>query len=86
MQHFEIMVNAMLSWADESKAPRKAPARSATVMMRGERDELDDDEPFVDDEDDDEELNMKAGGDAGMPAAAQAADADAEAEAESELD
>ena len=60
MQHFEIMINAMLSWADESKTPRKAPARSATVMMRGERDELDDDEPFADDDfEPDEELGMK---------------------------
>jgi hypothetical protein len=50
MQHFEIMVNAMLSWADESKAPRKAPLRSATVMMRGERDELEDDDDFEPDE------------------------------------
>ncbi|MFC0133728.1 hypothetical protein CR105_09385 [Massilia eurypsychrophila] len=55
MQHFEIMVNAMLSWADESKAPRKAPLRSAAVMMRGERDELEDD-----DFEPDEALNVTA--------------------------
>ena len=59
MQHFEIMINAMLSWADEAKTPRKAPARSATVMMRGERDVLDHDEPFADDDfEHDEELGM----------------------------
>ncbi len=77
---FEIMVNAMLSWADESKAPRKAPLRSATVMMRGERDELEDDDYF----EPDEELNIKAEEEVDsepVPAAEPL-----EEEAESELD
>jgi hypothetical protein len=83
MQQFEIMVNAMLSWADESKAPRKAPLRSATVMMRGERDALDDEE---DDFEPDEELNMKADDDSEPAAPVAVAPADADAEAESEFD
>jgi hypothetical protein len=83
MQHFEIMVNAMLSWADESKAPRKAPLRSATVMMRGERDALEDDE---DDFEPDEQLNMKADDDSEPAAAVAAEPAEADAEAESEFD
>jgi hypothetical protein len=83
MQHFEIMVNAMLSWADEAKSPKKVPARPASaVMMRGERDELDDDEPFIDDDDfePDEELNIKPETDEPM------AGEPAEAQPESELD
>jgi hypothetical protein len=83
MQHFEIMVNAMLSWADESKAPRKAPLRSATVMMRGERDALEDDE---DDFEPDEELNMKADDDSEPAAAVAVEPAEADAEAQSEFD
>jgi hypothetical protein len=79
MQQFEIMVNAMLSWADESKAPRKAPLRSATVMMRGERDELEDD-----DFEPDEELNLKADEEADSEPVLAAEPL--EEEAESELD
>ncbi len=95
MPQFEIMVNAMLSWADEAKAPKKAPARSAAApMMRGERDELDDDEPFVDDDDfePDEELGMKpeededADEEAGAGAPVASASAEAESQSESELD
>ncbi|WP_426173435.1 hypothetical protein [Massilia sp. TWR1-2-2] len=80
MQQFEIMVNAMLSWADESKAPRKAPLRSATVMMRGERDELEDDDDF----EPDEALNLKADDEADSEPVLAAEPL--EEEAESELD
>ena len=79
-QQFEIMVNAMLSWADESKAPRKAPLRSATVMMRGERDELEEDDDF----EPDEELNLKA--DEETDSEPVLAAEPLEEEAESELD
>jgi hypothetical protein len=66
IQHFEIIVNAMLSWSDESKAPKKAAAQGA-LAARAERD---DDDEFVDDDDfePDEELGIKA--DAGEPAGA----------------
>jgi hypothetical protein len=67
MEHFQIIVNAMLSWSDEAKAPKKVPARSPVAMSP--RDELDDDDEMIDDDDDfepDEELNVKAEG--GEPA------------------
>lgn len=63
MEHFQIIVNAMLSWSDEAKAPKKVPARPTVSMSP--RDELDDDE-LIDDDDDfepDEELHIKADGD-----------------------
>lgn len=76
MEHFQIIVNAMLSWSDEAKAPKKAPARPPVAMAP--RDELDDDEVIGDDDDfePDEALNIKAdggeptnrdGADAGLP-------------------
>lgn len=73
--HFEIMVNAMLAWSGEPKAPKKTPGR-ATVAA-GPRDELDDeeDEALVDDDDelDDDE---PAGGLHAGPAGGEAVDGD----------
>lgn len=78
MEHFQIIVNAMLGWSDEAKAPKKVPARPPVAMSP--RDELDDDE-MIDDDDDfepDEEMNIKGdggeqvdagGADAGLPVA-----------------
>lgn len=48
IQHFEIIVNAMLTWSDEAKAPKKE-ARHGPAM----RDDVDDVDEFVDNEDDD---------------------------------
>ncbi len=47
IQHFEIMVNAMLTWSDEAKAPKKE-ARHGGAM----RDDVDDVDEFVDNDDD----------------------------------
>ena len=50
IEHFEIMVKAMLSWQDEAHGPKKAHGRPAVAAPR--RDELDDDdEEFVDEDD-----------------------------------
>jgi hypothetical protein len=61
IEHFQIIVNAMLSWQGESHAPKKSASRPALVAPA--RDEFDDDdEEYVDDEDDfepEESLNIK---------------------------
>jgi hypothetical protein len=49
IQHFEIMVNAMLAWSDEAKAPKKDARHGAAPV----RDDIDDVDEFVDSEDDD---------------------------------
>lgn len=52
IEHFQIIVNAMLSWQDEAHAPRKAPSRPVAVPRpRDELDDDDDDEEFVDEDD-----------------------------------
>jgi hypothetical protein len=55
IEHFEIMVKAMLCWSDEPKAPRKTMSRA--TLPAGERDELDaeEDEALVDDDEDDDD-------------------------------
>lgn len=57
IEHFEIIVKAMLSWADEPKTPKKALGRSAGSA--GAHDEQEDelDEPIVDEDDDDDDLD-----------------------------
>jgi hypothetical protein len=72
IEHFQIIVNAMLSWQDETHAPKKSPSRSA-VVSAAPRDELDDDEEYVDEEEfePEESLNIQAD-------APEAADADAD--------
>jgi hypothetical protein len=60
IEHFQIIVNAMLSWQDEAHPPRKAPSRPA--MAARPRDELDDDDEECIDEDDfepEESLQIK---------------------------
>ena len=51
IEHFQIIVNAMLTWQDEAHAPRKAPSRPVVAKML--RNELDDDvdEEFIDEDD-----------------------------------
>ncbi|MDB5934217.1 MAG: hypothetical protein JWQ01_1561 [Massilia sp.] len=51
IQYFEIMVNAMLTWSDEAKAPKKE-ARHATASAA--RDDIDDVDEFVDNIDEDD--------------------------------
>lgn len=65
LAHFETIVNAMLAWSDEPKAPKKVSGRSsAPAVPRVVRDELDDDEEeeIVDDDDfePEEEIGIKA--------------------------
>jgi hypothetical protein len=74
IEHFQIIVNAMLSWQGESHAPKKATSRPAVAASR--RDELDDDddeEEFIDEEEfePEESLNIKP-----EPAESDAVDAD----------
>jgi hypothetical protein len=68
IEHFQIIVNAMLSWQGETHAPKKSPSRPA-VVSAAPRDELDDDEEYVDEEEfePEESLNIQP----------EAADADA---------
>jgi hypothetical protein len=85
IEHFEILVKAMLRWSDEPKAPKKTVGR--TTAAAGPRDELDDeeDEALVDDDDDDEDAPARAlhGG----PAGGEPGEADPdEAEASEQLD
>lgn len=65
IEHFEIIVNAMLSWSTEPRATRKVVARQ--VALEPARAALDDDDDFAADDDDDfepdEKLNIKADGD-----------------------
>lgn len=61
IEHFQIIVNAMLSWQDEAHAAKKAPSRPAVAMTP--RDELDDDDEEYVDEDDfepEESLQIKS--------------------------
>jgi hypothetical protein len=88
IEHFEILVKAMLRWSDEPKAPKKTVGRTTAAAGRhDELDELDDeeDEALVDDDDDDEDAPAQAL--PGGPAGAEPADADPdEAEASEQLD
>jgi hypothetical protein len=76
IEHFQIIVNAMLSWQDETHAPKKSPSRPA-VVSAVRRDELDDDEDYVDEEEfePEESLNIEAD-------APEAVEAEAEADAD----
>ena len=75
IEHFQIIVNAMLSWQAETSAPKKSPSRH--VVAAAPRDELDDDEEYVDEEafEPEESLNMQ-------PKAAEADTVDADAAAD----
>ena len=74
MEHFQIIVNAMLAWSDEPKAPKKIVA-ARHPGISGTRDGFDDEEELIDEDDDDfepeEELHIKA--DADEPASAKPA-------------
>ena len=58
-EHFQIIVNAMLSWQGESHAPKKSPSRPATAAAP--HDEFDDDEDYIDEEqfEPEESLNLQ---------------------------
>ena len=60
IEHFQIIVNAMLSWQGETHAPKKSPSRPAAVSA-APRDELDDDEDYNDEQEfePEESLNMQ---------------------------
>ena len=62
IEHFQIIVNAMLSWQTETHAPKKSPSRVA-LSPAAPRDELDDDDDdeYVDAEEfePEESLNMQ---------------------------
>ena len=60
IEHFQIIVNAMLSWQAETPAPKKLPSRHVAAAA-APRDELDDDEEYVDEEtfEPEESLNMQ---------------------------
>ena len=60
IEHFQIIVNAMLSWQTETHAPKKSPSRVA-LSPAAPRDELDDDDEYVDAEEfePEESLNMQ---------------------------
>jgi hypothetical protein len=87
IDHFQIIVKAMLRWSDEPKAPKKTLGR--TSAPAGPRDELDDeeDEAIVDDDDDDDDENEPAQASHAGPAGAEPVDADPdEAEVSEQLD
>jgi hypothetical protein len=75
MEHFQIIVNAMLAWSDEPKAPKKAvSARHPGLTASRDGFDDEDEEELIDDDDDfepEEELNIKAEADA--PASAKPA-------------
>ena len=77
IEHFQIIVNAMLLWQGEAHAPRKSPSRPAVAAPRrserGELDELDDSEEDVDEEEFEPEESLNIGPEA---ADADAVDAD----------
>ena len=82
IEHFQIIVNAMLSWQGETHAPKKSPSRPAAVAT-APRDELDDDDDYNDEEafEPEESLNMQPEAadtdtDAAEAEAAEAEDAD----------
>ena len=60
IEHFQIIVNAMLSWQGESHAPKKSPSRPA-ALAAAPRDEFDDDEDYIDEEqfEPEESLNLQ---------------------------
>lgn len=63
MEHFQIIVNAMLSWSEEPKAPKKmVAARHPGIAAPRDAFDDDDEEELIDDDDfePDEELNIKA--------------------------
>jgi hypothetical protein len=73
IEHFEIIVKAMLSWSDEPKAPVKSMGRHAVAARP--RDELDDDDDMVDDDfEPEEELHIKPDASAPMDGAAAEAE------------
>ena len=80
IEHFQIIVNAMLSWQSETHPPKKSPSRQA-VVAAAPRDELDDDEEYVDEEEfePEESLNLE-------PDAPEVVGAEAEADADSDAD
>ncbi len=67
MEHFQIIVNAMLSWSEEPKAPKKTvAARHPGIAAPRDAFDDEDEEELIDDDDDfepDEELNIKADAD-----------------------
>lgn len=77
MEHFQIIVNAMLSWSDEPKAPKKAvSARHPGIVAPRDAFDDEDEEELIEDDDDfepDEELNIKA--EADQPASGKLNDA-----------
>ena len=63
MEHFNIIVNAMLAWSDEPKAPKKTvAARHPGIAVQRDPFDDEDDEELIDDDDfePEEELNIKA--------------------------
>jgi hypothetical protein len=70
LQKFEIIVNAMLGWSDEAKAPRKTPGRHAAPVQSRFAGEDEDDLIEEDLEPEDEAP--------GFPRAGAAADVDEE--------
>lgn len=77
MEHFQIIVNAMLSWSDEPKAPKKTvAARHPGIAAPRDAFDDEDEEELIDDDDfePDEELNIKA--EAADPDEAEAPTAD----------
>ena len=75
IDHFQIIVNAMLSWQDEAHAQKKAPSRPAAAALPRDAFDDDDDEDFVDEDDfePEESLQIKP-----EPVDPDAADADAD--------
>ena len=63
MQHFQIIVNAMLSWSDKPTAPKKTvAARHPGIVAPRDAFDDEDEEERIDDDDfePEEELNIKA--------------------------
>ena len=79
IEHFQIIVNAMLSWQGETHPPKKSLSRPAAVSA-APRDELDDDEDYNDDEEfePEESLNLQPEAADSDAAEAEAAAADAD--------
>ena len=75
IEHFQIIVNAMLSWQGEPHAAKKSPSRPA-VASAPSRDELDDDEEYSDEEEFEPEESLNIAPRAADPAEADAVDAD----------
>jgi hypothetical protein len=82
IEHFQIIVNAMLSWQNETRPPKKSPSRPAMVAAAAPRDELDDDEEYVDEEEfePEESLNIEPDAPAVVEAEAEADLLDADAD------